>query len=505
MKKQNRTGRLLINTISSFAMQIVTIACGFVLPRVIIAAYGSEVNGLVNSIGQFLHVISFLELGIGAVVQASLYKPLAEKDNRTMSEVLVSANRFFRKLGIILLIYVLILMVIYPHFFGQEFGHVYTAILIASVSISAFAQYYFGIVNGLLLNADQKGYIQYIAAIVSLVLTTIVCCIEAKIGCSIHIVKLSASLIYLIRPFVMKFYVDKHYEINWRIKYDIEPIKQKWNGIAQHLSAVILDGTDTIVLTVFSTFINVSIYSVYNLITYGIKNLFLSVANGGIQSLVGDMWAKKEIEKLKDFYNWMEWAIHTATTFLFTCTGILIVPFVSVYTKGVNDADYNQPLFALLIVAANGCHCLRLPYHIISKATGKFKETQNSYFISTILNILISILMVYKFGLVGVAIGTLISMLYQTIWMAWFTSKKLSLGSFGKFFKQLFVDVLSSFCCVILCSIFHMKDVNYFEWTKLAFLVVVITILVIGFINIIVYRKMMLRLFQYFIKRKMKK
>ena len=54
-----------------------TIICGFILPRLILNAFGSEVHGLVNSIAQFLGVLSFLELGVGEVVEFESYKPLA--------------------------------------------------------------------------------------------------------------------------------------------------------------------------------------------------------------------------------------------------------------------------------------------------------------------------------------------------------------------------------------------------------------------------------------------
>ena len=67
-----RKKRLVKNTIASLGYQISAIICGFILPRLIMTYYGSEVNGLVNSITQFLQVITFLELGVGAVVQSSL-------------------------------------------------------------------------------------------------------------------------------------------------------------------------------------------------------------------------------------------------------------------------------------------------------------------------------------------------------------------------------------------------------------------------------------------------
>ena len=56
------------NSIAPLIYQVTTIICGFILPRLILSHFGTEINGLVNSITQFLGVIAFLELGVGAVV-----------------------------------------------------------------------------------------------------------------------------------------------------------------------------------------------------------------------------------------------------------------------------------------------------------------------------------------------------------------------------------------------------------------------------------------------------
>ena len=78
-----RQKKLILNTSMSLILQLVTIICGFILPKMIMTTYGSNVNGMISSIAQFLSVITFLEFGIGAVIQASLYKPLANHDNKT--------------------------------------------------------------------------------------------------------------------------------------------------------------------------------------------------------------------------------------------------------------------------------------------------------------------------------------------------------------------------------------------------------------------------------------
>ena len=482
-----RNKLLAKNTVASLIAQITTLICGFILPRLFLQHFGSEVNGLVNSIVQFLSVISFLELGVGAVVESSLYKPLAEKDNQQISKVMVSANKFFQRLAQILFIYVLILMLVYPLIANQNLGFLYTATLIAAISISSFAQYYFGIANALLLNADQRGYIQYNAQTVTVVLNTAVCAVMISMNGTIQMVKLATSLIYLARPLALHFYVKRHYQIDWKIKYTEEPIIQKWNCVAQHIAAVVLDGTDTIVLTVFSTLSNVSIYSVYFLVIKGVKTLFLSMTNG-IQALIGELWAKQELEKLKGFFAWVEWVIHTGTTYVFSCTAALIVPFVQVYTFGINDANYIQPVFAVLLTLANAMHCLRLPYNIMVLAAGHYRQTQKNYIVAAILNILVSILTVKVWGLIGVAIGTLVAMTYQTMWLAVYDSRHFIFWSLKNVTKQFAIDTLSAALIIVFGSQMSLKEPSYINWIFMAVNVAVMALVVVVGMNLVFYK-----------------
>lgn len=482
-----RKKKLGWNTISSLGYQIIAILCGFILPRVILQCYGTEVNGVVNSITHFLQFVAFFELGVGAVVQSSLYKPLADKDDSRISAIIVSASRFFDKLALILVVYIAVLIVCYPILVSDDFDWMYSATLIIVMSISSFAQYYFGVVDRLLLTADQRGYIQYNAQSITLVLNTIISVVLIWCGASIHVVKLVASIIYLARPIVLRLYVNYHYSIDRKIELKYEPIEQKWNGAAQHIAVVVLNSTDTMVLTVFSTLANVSIYSVYYYVIYGVKQMFTSTVNG-VQSLLGELWARREDEELSKIFGWIEWAIHTGTTVVFGCTGVLIVSFVRVYTKGVTDANYVQPLFAVLLTLAHACHCLRIPYHIMILAAGHYKQTQNNYVIATLMNIILSIATVRWFGLVGVAIGTLVAMLYQTIWMAVYNSKNFISWPLKRFFRQLCVDAFTAFLATILSIWIKLPDVSYLGWGVMACQVVVVWLSVTLGINFVFYR-----------------
>lgn len=464
-------------------------------------AYGSEVNGLLESIMQFLQVIAFLELGIGAVVQSALYKPLAEKDNISISQIVAAANKFFQRLAMLLVGYVIVLMAVYPFISEHDFGWVYTAAMIAVISISTFARYYFGIVDRLLLVADQHGYVHYMTQSATLVLNTIASVVMIRLGASVHMVRLTTSLIFVLRPVFLRWYVDRHYEIDRRIRYEGEPIKQKWNGAAQHVAAVILDGTDTIVLTLFSTLSAVSVYSVYNLVVMGVRTLFVSLTNG-VRSLMGELWAKQELDELRKLFGWMEWLIHTGTVIGFGCTAELISTFVMVYTQGVNDADYQQPLFALLITLAHAGYCLRLPYHQMILVGGHYKQTQHNYIIAAAMNIVISIAAVNAWGLVGVAIGTLCAMIYQTVWMAHYVSKNLLKWSMKMFGRQIALDVLIWLIAHALSGFVGMNGVSYAAWLIQAIQIAAIWTAASLGVNLLLNREHIMKVFAKVLKRK---
>lgn len=491
---------LFYNSISPLIYQVSTIICGFVLPRLILGYYGTEVNGLVNSIMQFLAIISFLELGVGAVVQSSLYKPLADKDNITVSKVITSADKFFRRLGYILAIYVVVMLFYYPYLVKQNFSFTFTATLIVAISIRSFAQYFFGIVNRLLLLADQKAYIQYIAQTVAVIANTVGCYILIAFDCSVQVVYALTSLIFFLQPLAIHMYIKRYYALDRQIHYDVEPIKQKWNGVAQHIAAVILSCSDSIVLTTFSTLVNVSIYTVYYLPMSGARLMIMSMISG-IEALIGNLWAKQDLEELRKVFAWTEWSIHTGTTLIFTLTAILIVPFVQVYTHGVNDANYIQPLFGILLVAANSGHCLRLPYNIMILAAGHYKQTQHNYIIAAVMNIVISIIGVKQFGLIGVTLGTMAAMVYQTVWMAWYNSKNFIQWPMKNFFKQIGVDAVSALGIFVVGSCFSLSTIGYVSWVILAIKVTACGIIVGAIVNYVFYREYMLKIVQKVVRR----
>ena len=487
-----RKTKLMLNSASSLIYQVITIICGFILPRFFLSFYGSAVNGLVSSITQFLGFISLAECGVGAVVQSALYKPLANKDMHEVSKIVVSSDHFFKRIAYLLLAYTTILMLFYPMVTLDSFDYLFTLILIFVISISSFAQYYLGMTYRLLLNADQLGFIHYTIHSISLILNTVSCIILMKVGASIQIVKLTTSLIFLTQPILLSVIAKRKYKIDHKIQFTGEPIKQKWNGLAQHIATVVLGNTDTVVLTLLSTLENVSVYSVYYLVVNGVKQIVVSMTNG-LQAMFGNMLAKNENETLERSFDRVEWLLHTGVTLVFSITTVLIVPFVRVYTSNITDANYIVPAFAYLITLAQAMYCLRLPYNIMVLAAGHYKQTQWSAIIEAGINIVVSVVLVFKFGLIGVAIGTLVAMMYRTVYLAHYLSHNILFRKLRHFIKHSCTDALSASLVLLVVNLFSsffgMERVSYGAWIIMALKVGFAAVLSVAAVNVILYRQ----------------
>lgn len=476
-----------LNILSSYSSQIINIICAFIVPKMILSEYGSVVNGLVVSIQQFLIAFTLLSAGVGTVVQSSLYKPLAEKDNNQLSMILVSAQRFFSKLGIGLAIYAFILCFVYPLFSEYGFSNQYIVLLILALSIDTIMQYLFGATRLQLLTADQRTYVAKFCNIITRILNTFAVIVLIKCHASIQVVKFSTALIFLIDPIWQAYYVRKNYSVNWKVKLKGEPIKQKWNGLAQHICTAVFCDTDVVVLTVLSNLKYVSVYSIYNIVLNGLNQL-VTIFASIVQPLLGEYWAKKEIEQFKKYFSIYEWVMHLIAQFVFGCAMTLIVPFVLTYTKGITDANYNVPVFALIITLAGAIQFILMSYRTVIFSLGLYKETQRTYIIGAVVNLLISVALVHNLGLVGVAIGTLSGSIYMLVAQGFFVYKRVIMQKnrvlFMKFAKTGIILVVGN----VICNQIPLWNYTYGSWIILAIIHSIIWIVVIILINALIDR-----------------
>lgn len=447
-----RTKNATLNILFAIILQLVTFVRGLILPRIIIPAYGSDINGLVSSITQFLTYISLLEAGVGTIFRSSLYKPLADGDTDKVSGVINEQKRFYRKIGLVFVFYVIALCFIYPLIAKTKISTEYIVSFILILSISTFAEYFISLPYVSLLSADQKVRISYIVSIVYTIVNILVALFWVWLKADIRLIYLSMCVIGLLRPLFYWLYVKKHYNLSKTAAPDASALKQRWNGMVHHVSYYVHTNTDSAILTIFVGTAMVSVYNVYGAIIFGMERLITSVSAGtaaGIGNILvsGD---KKTIDRTVDLFEFVQSA---ATTVLFTITALMIMPFIKLYTANMTDVNYIYPEFAYVLVCAEAIYCFRCIYSTISTNANKFKETQLGAILECVVNLVLSLILTLAcgMGLLGIAIGTLAGMFVRYLAEVLFLSKNVINRSVLKAFKSLLVNACIAAVSVLIC------------------------------------------------------
>lgn len=486
----DRTIKAKLNIITSLFSQFVVLACGLVVPRLMISTFGSEAYGATASITQFLAYITLLEGGIGGVARAALYKPLANKNDYKISAVVSEVRRFFKIIGYIFLVYVIFLALTYKYMSNVEcFDYISTFFLVIVISISTFGQYFIGISYSVLLQADQKTYVTQIVSIITNLLNALLIIILIKLNFNLIIVKLFSSCVFILRPIMMMFYVKRKYRLINVAEDNNVYLSQKWNGLSQHIAYFLHSNTDIAVLTFFSNLSMVSVYSVYNMIISNLQNLTISFV-AGMEALFGNMLANKEYVELQKIFGYYETLISFVTIVLFSTTCVLIVPFIEIYTHGIHDANYIQPIFALVLLLSSVIYCFRMPYHSMTIAAGHFKETQMAAYGEAVINLIISVVLVIQLDLVGVAIGTLVASSFRFVYYALYLSNNIFERPFNLFLKRLGVNLFNISIIVFIgqCAITNISIINYLNWIISGCVVMLIFMIITAIIQYIFYK-----------------
>ena len=489
MKNRIKNNITFLNIITNLILQIVTIISGFIIPKIILIYFGSEINGLVSSVTQFLSYISLIEGGITGVVTASLYKPLFDRDYKKLSSVVKTTDRFYKKIGAIFIIYSLIIAFVYPVIFNVQFSYIYTATLVIILSLNLLIQYMFSLTMRTLLSADKKVYIVAISQTFMIIANIVLAIISVKIYPSIHLLKLITGILYLTQPIIYGWYIKKNYKIDKNVEEDKDLIKSRWNGFAINIAAFIHFSTDITILTIFTDFATVSIYSVYALVTTGLRQIVSSIS-AAINPTIGHLYASQNKEELNKKFDIYEYIIFVIVFLLFSVAGLLITPFVMLYTKGITDANYYQPLFGVLLVISEGLYLIKFPHLNLAYIANKFKEITIPAFIEAGLNIIVSIILVKKFGLIGVAVGTIVGMLYRMVFHVYYTKKDILGRPQNKFYKSFAIFSITTFIgCISCLLLIPFSEYSLYNWIKYGVLYTIIMSVLNIIISVLFYNK----------------
>lgn len=503
--KSSRLKKAIYNIISLGASEVITFIVSLILPRVILSYYGSAYNGLTLSIAQFLKYISVLTLGVAGPTRVVLYKALSNNDSNGVSKIIKATEKFFRKVSLFFLAYVVVLCVALPFIKRYEFAWFETLSLVVIIAIGTFFEYCFGITYKTLLDSDQRMYIYIWIQIFSKIVNLGVSVLLIVNGASIFTAKLFASVCNAITALVIYVFARKKYAIKHDVEPDYSALEQRKDAAASSIANIVHTNTDSFLLTLFSSSALLSVYSVYMLVMGGLESV-MKIFTNGLEAAFGNMWAKGEYDSIKKYMRMYELLIYSFTIVAFTCAGILIIPFIVLYTSGIHDINYNRPEFAILLTITTAMFCIRQPYLTMVQAAGKYRETKNGAILEAVLNFSLSFILIHRFDLIGITIGTLVANCIRTFQYAFYMSKNLVNRSIKVTINRMIWAVICS--SLIVIASYFMKPIlltdNWFHWVKSGIILAIFSIVTVCFMSLAFYKRDFMELIR-FLKRFIKK
>ena len=209
----------------------------------------------------------------------------------------------------------------------------------------------------------------------------------------------------------------------------------------------------------------------------------------GFGAAFGNMYALKQYDVMEENLRVFELIVYSLSSITYAVTAVMLTPFVMVYTSGVKDVNYFQPTFGIILTLAGAFSCFRIPYQTITTAVGHYKQTRNGAFAEALINITISVAFVIRFGLIGVAVGTLAAAIFRTIQYAYYLSKNIIRRSLFIAIKR----ILFALCIGIatyLISFLYIKPIYTFSyWIIYSIITTLIALTLTLIMNFLFYRK----------------
>ena len=482
-RSNTRTSRFVQNTVFTAAYQFTAMLMGFVTPRLMMLFYGSQVNGLIVSVTEFLTYFRLVEAGLAAAAVYSLYKPLSQRDYPEVSAIVSAARQFYNVAGWMFVGLTAVFACVYPFFVpvrdinGGLMNYLSVFLLICSMGISGALEFFTLSRYRVLLTADQRTFMVSLASMSSLLLQTAVIVVLAYMRSNIILVRFLASLTIAIRPLILGGYVRKVYpQVNAFAKPNKAALSRRWDAMYQQFTTAFHQSAAVMLTTIITrNAAMISVYGTYHMVTVGLWGI-LKMTTTGIYSGFGDLIVRGQQEKFQKAYRDFEFLYLAITSVLFSAAAILIVPFVVLYTDRITDANYSAPLIGLMVVLEAITDHGKMPMDLMITASGKFRETRHHCTAQVLTAVGVGLGLGFwglqtslTMAVVGILSGIILSNLLRAGLQLWFVPRHITHLPW----RWTFMRILRMFVQVVVIAgpvlLFRVFDINgFFKWITLS-------------------------------------
>lgn len=458
-----KKSRVLKNLIVSFGSKLITIALGFIVPRIVLMNYGSDVNGIINSITQIFSYMSLLEAGVALATRDMLYKPIVEKDKDGISYVASVSKNYFKKFTIGYGLGVLLLAVIIPMTWKSSVDKSIIFSLVFFEGMSGVLSFLFTQTQSAILRADGRDYVFSGVTALKSMLGQLGKIVIVSLSIRIDALQVVYCLITILQIVIYKIYFKKHYSwINFKAAPKDAKLKNRNAYVTAEIAWVVFSSTDMVVLSTFVNTMISSVYSIYNLV-FGSLTTILNTVYNSVVYLLGQAY-HENMEKYKKLHDIFMSAFLGIPTIVMSVCYILILPFIRLYTAGVTDINYIYEYVPLMFCVVQLLSFSSYVTRNLTNIGGYAKEAGVVSVIEAITNLGLSVILVQWLGIYGVLFATMIALPLKVVYCAYISDRKIMKRSCKKTVMILGSNYLFFAAVVFVEKYIHLDINNYLEF-----------------------------------------
>lgn len=477
---------MMLNAMGSAIYQIVNAVCGIIIPRFLLLAYGSSLNGLVSSITQFLSSLAVVEAGLALAAQQAMYKPLAENNYKTLSRIVSATRICYNHVGILFTSLTAVLAFIYPVVTEKtSLSYLETVFLVFVLAANYVFSFFIISKYQALFQADQKVYVISLSKAVARIVNALIIILLSSSYVNIVLMRTIALLSLFIQTAIIWGYAKKNYAyIDYYAKPDYSALSQRWDAMFLQILGSVTVSAPGIILTFVSTLDQVSVYSIYNMVFAALMGI-LGIFINGINASFGSLLQSESKEKVRITYAEFENLYYVVISIVYLTAMIMITPFIRIYTSGISDANYMLPGLGILFTVNALAYNIKTPQGMMVQAAGLFRKTRYQNVIQAAILLIAGVILGKIWGIYGILIASILSNGYRCIDLAIFIPKNVTFDSSWKSFRRIIILGIT-ITVAFIPGKWVMEKVmveGYFQWFVAAVASFIYSMIIIGVVD----------------------
>jgi O-antigen/teichoic acid export membrane protein len=481
-----RTKSTFYNILIRLSASLIPSFLALILNNIILVKFGSDVNGVISTVGQLINLLMIFEGGFTMATTIALYKPYLLKDYEKINSLLSAIKSVFSRIGLLVTILGLILAIITPYYFKSEVDRNQISILLIIATTHLGIQFFITSSYNILFSVAQIEYKSSALDFVFNISSQVLSIISIINGGSIVFIKIIALVIPTLRiPFLIKMFKNNFpFGDLSKVKKDFSFLTNTKDIFSQKIANLIFGSTDLIIISFMIDTKNASIYAVYNMIFIFIKGIILSIILSPFHSF-GQLYAENNNNKLRDIYKIFQFISIIIINIFLSAILIVILPFIDLYTINVVDINYINPLTALLFCFSVFLELLSYILGSFSNSTGHFSSMKRIAFIGAALNIVFSLFFVSSLGINGVLLGTIIAYIFIVLFQVYLVHIKILKSGFFYFAKILFINIVLAITLNLILNGINIYFENYVDFFFTGFILFIFISFIVTIVNVL--------------------